>query len=473
MSNQPLADKSTFAAVALMLAVALAGCVGNAAPDQAGNAEDPGDTGTDTDANVTDDEGNTTGNGTVDIWDPDAQTNPNSTYHVHDYWGDKEEIVIAENVQVPSPTPQDWVVGSAQGLTVDRAGAIEFAIPIDTQADKPRYIYPGTSKIEIDLGWSGGEVTQAANEPRDSPAVLMCLNNYAFDPVDPCIQHYQRPDSFYQGFNASHAFDAPGTWVVEGDDQYGNDLLTPTTWDVPHTMKSQWRFALLAETCGPGIAQTRCVPPFDIESFTVTITIHRGKDIPLDPPHLDYYRDRDKITLLPQSTMDGDDVPVDCTQEQVGSYEMRTFTSWADQEFRDRKTPLCQFGGGLIRNLYLDERADSPVIPPGTDVVRVNLEWEQGSGDVPLHIGYRDAVTNWDAPWQFLLQEDGTCSGTSCTFDIPVNNQEADSLYALQSVWEFGVFVESRGQTSPTMPASSLNVQMSIEAAKSVSALQS
>lgn len=454
--------------VAALVLVLLAGCLGSAPAEETDIDDDQGE-------DVIDKNDTNT---SIDAWDPEA-INPNSTFHTHDYWESEEKIVIADQVTIPGPNEEAWVTDSANALTPVRGGVIEFAVPIDENREKPRYVYPGTEKMEVELDWTGGDLTQTAAETsqqigpvvRDQPAVLMCVNNEGVEPVSPCIQHFQQPDSPFQGINDSHAFSEPGTWVLEGDDMDGNDLFNPKTWDVPHTMKSKWRFAILAETCPPGTLQTRCLPAFDIDQFTVTVTIHRGEDLPLDPPHLDYYGDQETLTLLPESTLDGDDVPVDCSNEQAGGLDPRTTTLWFGEEYRDRKPPMCQLDGEMIRELYRDEVAEAPVVPPGTTIMRVQLDWDHSSlTDVQLHFGYRDAVTNWIDDWKFEYLTE-SCSGNSCTYDIAVNARNADSLYSFLSVWEWGVFLQSQGEDQPTAPANSLTVQASIEVATATSAL--
>lgn len=473
MSPRSSSPRTLLLVSATLIALLLAGCIGSAPAET-----DPGDDLPDED----DLPGNKTNNSTVDIWDPTAEQDPNSTFHVHDYWGDREEIVIAREITVPGPDPEDFAVSSAQKLSPQRSGLIEFAIPIDENAEQPKYVYPGTTKMEVELDWTvdpapvTDTLTQLTRQSdtglNDQSPVIMCVNNFAAEPTSPCIQHYRTPESPNQGFNDSKWFDEPGTWVMEGEDNTGSALFSPKTWDVPHTQKSKWRWALLAETCGQGIAKAGCLPAFDIEEFTIKMTIFRGRDLPMDPPHLDYYRDSDTVTLLPESTLDGDEVPIDCYNADVGSHDLRGTTLWAGEEFRDRKTPICSFGGSIIHGEYVKGTADAPVVPPSTEEVRFHMSWDDNAQDpVDLHIGYRDAMTNWDEEWNYLHQADGDCSGTDCTWTIGLDNaKHADSLYAVQSVWEFGIFIESQGQNQPTYPMDSLNVQASLVASETVSA---
>lgn len=448
--SAPLPSPSTGLGLTLtvLLTVLVAGCIGGASDTDV----DDGPVDNETDEPIE----NRTNGSQIEFPD-DAPFDPNSSLHPHDYWGNQEEIVIADRHQVEGfhhgYTVEKCTTG---GLACPPRGAREVAIPIDPEADKPTYVYPGTGKIEVSLDWEGANTFNV--EP------TLCVTNSGNSPLAVgCLARGQN-----QAYNASHTFSTPGeTWTMEGE-----PLISSQTWDVPHTLKSKWRFLLLAEQCAQeerGTFSAQCIPA-DIDTFYFSAKIVRGdQDLPLDPPHLDYYGGASSLVALPQTTLDDADHPLQGDCDQSGPV-IKPTTSWYSEQAREQETePLCQFrGGALFNKAYREEpEGRAPIIPPGTSLVEIELAWDAGD-DAPnapgVHLGYRDAATNWDEGW--TKPDPASCSGGTCTYELPIGNEEADSLYAIKSVWEFAVFPDIPEQ--PASPWDGISVDMSVTAHKEV-----
>lgn len=431
----------------VLLTLLVAGCIGGASDT---DVEDPVE-------NETNDSiKNQTNRSQIDFPD-DVPFDPNSSLHPHDYWGDRKQIAIAERHEVEGFGQHYITEKCTSGRACPPRGAREIAIPIDPQSDQPTYVYPGTGKMEVSLDWEGENTFGV--EP------VLCVTNSGQPAIrSGCLSWHDEN----QPFNASHRFSTPGeTWVIDSD-----ELLSPPTWDVPHTLKSKWRFAVIAEHClqdQRGPLSTHCIPA-DIDTFYFSATIFRGdEDLPLDPPHFDYYGDQESLVALPQTTLDADEhfMQGDCAVEEVAVLPL---TAWYSENLRQQNPDtLCQFTAGRLFWEAYDGQEDqgrTPVIPPGTSVVEVQLSWQTGQGapeEAGIHLGYRDAATNWDEGW---TKPEGDCSGSSCTYEIGISKKQADSLYALQSVWEFGIFADTADQPAP--PWNGISVDMSVTAHKEV-----
>lgn len=423
--------------VAMLVLVLLAGCIGGSGEqsvDPVDNASDD-----DLDLNVSN------GSGSQVVFNRSrVPTAENSTVHTHNYWDGSDTWTLIDGMEIEGFS-QEWVAQECQKrptATCPPAGRRQVVIPVKPDADRPNFVYPGTGKITFELDWDGSTqtpITVCSDSEGQLPAKIRCRDPESASGVQ--FQH--------------HTFEEPGTWTIEGP-----AVDKESRWDVPHTSKSKWRFVIHAETCGDEVVESgsllrRCYPETDISSFTVTLKVHRGdKEIPIEPPHLDFFQDRDKVTVLPMTELDR------CSQDGA---DMSTFWSWRASR-QDRDFPVCTFGSLDINPHYPDGDSDSPVIPPGTQVVRVTLEWSNDNSDPltsPLQLKYRSAAENWNEPWVAVPDGSTSCSGTTCTYEIPIENAKMpDSLYATRTVWEFGVFA-ANGPQDPQPPA--LNPTISAE----------
>lgn len=407
------------AAVCLMVATGLAGCVGGSGGST--NADDAGEVDdTDDPTNVTEVR-NKTKNSTIKVR-RGTDLDPNSTYHTHDSWGDRTEITILDPDRDDAATQTlDYQSFYSDCVPFCSNPTLVFDIPQRREGDDliANTVFQGTGKITLTLSWEG---QAAVGEPE------LCVTNDA-SPT-PC----GRADATFT-FSENGA-----TKTIE----YGSGLLTKETWDPPHARKSNWRFGVKPCETDRGA----CVPALQQTEFTLTVTIHRGdQNLPLDPPHFSFYGAKDKLTLL-----DG---------YLVDSGRVITVDDWYFQQRGSSKArPLWYIGRAQIADAGSEHR----VVAPGTAEMRVRVEWEDGQGDpeqTPLELRYLSASDPW-GDWQEPgdVQE---CEGnlTNCkVYTIAVSGLGADSLYATQTQWLWGLFMGEDGTPEGMMDAT---VEMSID----------
>lgn len=426
--------------VVVLVLTVLAGCIGGSGEqsvDAADNATDD-----DLDLNVSN------GSGSQVVFNrSNVPTAENSTVHTHDYWDGADTWTLIENAEYAGFSDQETVDECTYrpDATCPPAGAREVTIPVKPDADRPNFVYPGTGKITFELDWDGSAQT----------SITVCSNSQGHVPTG-CRNAEQQSGVEFQ----YHEFEEPGTWTLEGP-----AVDKEERWDVPHTSKSQWRFLILAEVCGDdtpagggSLLYQQCYPETGINAFTVSVKVHRGEqEIPIEPPHIDFFKDKDEVTVLPTTELD---------QCSTDGADLGPFWSWRAAR-NDRDSPICSFGSLDITPQYPDGGSESPVVPPGTSVVKVTLEWgNDNPGQAPsdLRLRYRSAAENWDEPWVEIPEGSANCSAGTCTYEIPIENAKMpDSLYATRTVWEFGVF-HANGDDDPQPPALNPTVSAKIVA---------
>lgn len=408
------------AAVFLMIATGLAGCVGGSGG--ATDADDADDVDDNEDpTNVTEVQ-NKTKNSTIKVR-RGTDLDPNSTYHTHDSWGDRTEITILDPDRDDAATQtidyQSFYADCVPFCNNDPT--LVFDIPQRKEGDDliANTVFQGTGKITLTLSWEG---QAAVGEP------TLCVTNDAA--VVPC----GNPD-------AEFTFSESGeTKTIE----FGGGLLGKESWDPPHARKSNWRFGV--KPCETQVGA--CTPALQQTDFTLTVTIHRGDhNLPLDPPHFSFYGAKDKLTLL-----DG---------YLLNSGRVLTADDWYFQERGSSKArPIWPITWEEISDAGSDHR----VVAPGTAEMRVRVEWEDGQGDpqeTPLELKYLSASDPW-GDWKEPgdVQE---CEGnlTNCkVYTIAVDGLGADSLYAIQTQWQWALFMGSGGSPEGMMDST---VEVSID----------
>lgn len=387
----------TLLLVLMLAAIPVAGCVGNTGAGPADQSEltDPAnDTGEDGERSGPDDV-NVSDNSTVEIKN-ETKFDPSSRVHPHDYWGDREEVVILDReVQV------DWAEEIRRDPHVlDNPKFVVDILPEEREGKN--FVFPGTGEIEITLSWSGGEGAKR----------LCVVNSGAF--------------SGFCDKGVSHWYERSGDlWTIDNATA-GGDFLTEETWDEPHSLKSDWRFEIwLCRQGGDAAFFNRCPADLDVDSFELTVTIARGgMDLPVDPPHFAFYEDNATITILDQVTLSG------------GPVQSNWFGQ-ADRQARGDSRAYWYVSGFELTNPPLDEHSEVPVVAWATQRLVATLEVDAlNSGPSPLVLNYRTASDPWSTEWN----EAGEPCSDTCIYEIPVDSVHADSPYALRTQWEFGIF---------------------------------
>lgn len=409
-------------ALVLLVTTGLAGCIGG----QSQTAQDTGPA--DVEPNVTaDNVKNFTNNSTVKV-ENDTEFDPSSTIHPHDYWDGRESVTLVdgETVQI------DWGQWTAEcALTASCHQAPKFMVDVPVDPEDPRFVYPGTGQVDVTLTWESEGLEQSAR----TLLPVVCLSNRAFVP------NCETDDL---STNDTHVYESPGeTWSISDD-----GIVNRQTADPPHALKSNWRF--LVRPCSDGSPSGQCypqlVPNVGMTQFTMTVTIHRAPgDLPVDPPHFAFYGEEDQLTVL--------------EGYKVASGAAKgTQQQWMSQNLRNDPLVLWRIGGAQIRAAEGLGQSEQPVIPFETLQVTAQIEWKTDTGG-DLELRYRTAADNWDDPWR-SVESASSCGDGCIDYTIPVTQEEADSPYALQTQWEFGIF--HTGDT-PT-PMSNYEVTLDITA---------
>lgn len=380
----------------VLISVSLSGCLGSG-----GNPAPTGDDRLSEDGNDSIDD--MTNNSTVKVTNR-TEFDPDSTVHVHDLWkGRKKVEIVDESVTLDWP---QWVEDCPSRVSCTDTPAFVVDVPVD--AEDPRYVYPGTGSLEAILTWD----SQGFDDAASGLAPMVCVTNRAYLP------NCQTDDL---STNTTHVYGTSGeTWTIDDP-----DVVNRHTMDPPHTLKSNWRFAVYP--CNSGEGNGDCYPPnVGMTSFTLEVTIQRGeRDLPRDPPHFAFYQDRTELDIL--------------EDHQVGSGTYKsTHQSWMARQEDESPSPLWRVAGPQIRLAFHQGSSDQPVIPIETWKVEAVLEWSS-EDQTQLGLGYRTAADGWQAPWT-RPEDPGSCGSGCLRYVMPVGDSETDSPYAHQTQWGFGVF---------------------------------
>ncbi|HWG91022.1 MAG TPA: hypothetical protein VNZ52_09275 [Candidatus Thermoplasmatota archaeon] len=335
--------------VLLLLAVPLTGCLNDEAPaeDAAPAAQDgANETAVDTGSPL-----DAVGSGGAD--------DPGSRAHKHDYWGGETQITIVDG---------DYDPGAEQPSVF--CGWYELEKPnkfhngcVFVQMGNGTIVYQGTSRMTVTATWSDPKTTGVALQYQDA-----------------------------------QAFHAEGIPLANG---VAHEIpVTLETADMAHARESKWMFVFVGSDAsgGSGILAA---------PIHVTITIHRGLDLPVDPPHPDFWGDKRVLDLgnttgtLPAETAD-----------------------------------FLVFSTGF-ESLTLPE---GTVVPPGTAKLDVHFYWKvkDPAPGVAYHI-----LPFWKSAqgpfWEAMRQNrsHGNPDSGEGYFEIEVTPQMTDSPYATLSQWRF------------------------------------
>lgn len=374
----------------LLVATALAGCIG-------GGSSSTVQDGNTTEEPVEDPEDNETlrNKSPVDVRE-DTKFSPNSTFHVHDYWGDQDRFTL-----VDADRAIDW-----QSRVRDRplgasSRAPRFTIDVPRGDDRPNLVYPGTGKIAMTLTWSGD----------DGISPRLCVTN-AGQSGNLCSVSQTR----------EFTFGSPGDKKVISREEDSKFLATETV-DPPHAIKSNWRFQVWL--CQEGYG-AQCLAATDVSSFQLSVAILRGNEsLPMDPPHFAFYGQRDQLSVLNETTV--------LSGQTDLNWPVRAYRS-----LRDEREPIWEAGGFELAN-WLPSAV--PVVPIRTEVLGVEVAWSTGTGS-SLEFGYKTAADPWKAGYQ--VPDSGSSCGEACVrYEIPLPTGEGavtDSPYAHQTQWRFAIF---------------------------------
>lgn len=286
--------------------------------------------------------------------------------HVHDYWeGASSVTLLDENVQVmvahnhlfDEPPREQHTHGCDETLASEsQGGSRKFSLPDGI------IVLPGTEKLSFLIDWTVPSVTG-----------LRLLYR-------PANQH----DLVDGGIVTS------GTAI--------DVVLTPEMADAGHATRTSWVFFL----CADGGA------PVNIAEGTVHVNLMalRAPEIPLEPPHPDWWGEATEIEL-------------------------------ANLTNATQALTVLNKGEGAWIHVPLDH---GRLIPPGTTRIHAHVTIEDGSlaaeaFAVQPILYYRDStVPEWVYKTATITQDD---------LHIDVDHNMADGVYARESNWDFWLRLSS------------------------------
>lgn len=403
----------------LLVAGPLAGCIGGTGSQEPGpSAAGPGDQGNL--SNATNETEQLRNKSVIEVRNG-TPTNPNSSFHPHDYWDVGEEHVLIDTTRTIDwgQYMQDCL--PREGLLCYEYPSFEVNVPIDTEDFEPNMVFPGTGRMNVTLEWES-----------QTPS---SLESSSGSPLQPgvCIVYTAQGSLWCEGAARGdiplHTFSEPGTWTITDPSHLNED-----TTDPPHSVKSDWRFKVWA--CNPPGGGVPCAAPnAGMTEFNLKVSIFRGeRDLPLDPPHFDFYGDRPSAALLEDYTVaadEGGQVPRHTLGEFYGSTQ-------------DEERVIWYVTAGTIATADQEDRSEIPIVAPGTQSMTVKVRWKNAQ-PIDLGLKYRTAMDNWHQPWR-IPQDPEDCSDDewSCeSYTIPVTELQQDTLYAQRTDWQWGISFQS------------------------------
>lgn len=170
-------------------------------------------------------------------------------------------------------------------------------------------------------------------------------------------------------------------------------------WDVPHARRSLWQFR---------INRLRWYD-HSTETVDVKITVHRtNRSLPLDPPHFDQFEGLDKKRLFSETYEDGDVAPL---LDEVRGFPVLRFP---------------RFGEAM------------DAVPWNAEKVHVKVTWAHTVPvPPPYQMRYKSAhdLSEQEA-------EPAQESDSSAVYVFQPTDEETDSQYAYNSLWEFTLYRE-------------------------------
>lgn len=219
-------------------------------------------------------------------------------------------------------------------------------------------------------------------------------------------------------------------FFAAGDLVKGTPLVLNTTesnCDVPHRQLSAWRFNLTGK---PGVEPTG-LPP-QVIHLTITATI--GRPLFIDPPHLDWWRDGETITIV-----DGASGELRTARTPAGNATVPTPTPTLPNATAPSVPPSAAPAPGAddVRTTYRVPVDAGRIVPEETQSLVVVLNWTSPSQDVKLALRYAENNYPSEGPMDILSDEPG-----SRIFVIEVAPSQTDTTYSNRTTWEFRVVPE-------------------------------
>lgn len=348
----------------VLLAPAFAGCVGGAKDEPGSEPLTPGSTSTGSGSGSTGGSTSTGAGGSGATATPPRPKSSAERWHFHDYWKNTPVITLLDaNLSLTPAVDANGVPG---------LGAL-VELPQGT------IVPPETGYLTLNVTWEG------------APGGAM---NLTYRPAD------------------------SNDFLPAGDLSNGIPFVLPTTesmCDVPHRQQSFWRFNLTAAVGG--------MPPAPMASkdLRFVITANIGRPLFIDPPHVNWWQDRQTIPLVEKTT---------------GEFQG---VSAADKNLTI-PNPLGGQPASVARPAAFTQPqrvsvSEGRIVPEGAKSVVVALTWK---ADAPpgakLKVAWSEGNAMTNGTMEVVAEGEG-----GRVFAIPLTPGQTDTTYSNRTTWEFRV----------------------------------
>ena len=317
-----------------------------------------------------------------------TETGAGGVDHHHDYWLGRDRVEIFATSAMMDPRPHAFGLGDTPA---PRYADVEFNMPPGA------LVFEGTSTLEFTVSNPRRHACDPTGATWD--AKNTCTDGSGFGtPALPTVPDPAPPQLklLYQ-----HASSGRDEWTDAGPLTWGTPLvlaLTPTMTDMPHATTSLWRYRVVSTT--PALDSTLV--------FDAAATIVRGGDVPLWPPHPDFY-----ATRASRVVYDG------ASSSAEGGQAGNLF-GFEDGLVQETPGRLISYG---TKSLHIWINVTGMRAAPGQEPTRWYLYFHNATGDWQA-AGLDDTVNT-------------TVDKKAYVFTVPVNDDGMDSPYAPDSRWEF------------------------------------
>lgn len=345
----------------VLLAPAFAGCVGGAKDEPGSEPLKPGSTSSGSGGSGSGSSSGS-GSGSTAVTPPKPKGSA-ERWHFHDYWKNTPVITLLD-------------ANLTLGPAVDANGVPGLGVLVELP--QGTIVPPETGYLTLNATWEG------------APGGAL---NLTYRPAD--------SNDFLPAGDLSNGL----PFVL---------LTTESMCDVPHRQQSFWRFNLTATPGG-----TPPAPP--AKDFRLVLTAHIGRPLFIDPPHVNWWQDRETIPLV---------------EKTQGEFQGAAV---ADKNLTVPNPLGAQPTSAARPSAFMEPQrvgvTPGRIVPEGAKSVVVALTWK---ADAPpgakLKVAWSEGNAMTNGTMDVVSEGEG-----SRVFAIPLTPGQTDTTYSNRTTWEFRV----------------------------------
>jgi hypothetical protein len=356
---------------------------------------------------------------------PTVARGPGYRPHIHDFWGDKTELVAIDGTAFEYHEPYDDTGPYSESFSryydTTTAGNVHPCVWTDSRDevyfnnrlmwfDEPtQLIVPGTAQIEVIIDWS------EANYPYHTDYALA-----------------------WAGANTSLYDESP--LITKGESFFVD--VAPKDWDSSHQSFSLWELYMCLDT-----ASDEDVPRLFVGEFTATVKLHRMEGpVPFEQAHPVFWPEDGKMIVIGET---------EGQKTLPESYSLSRST---------------------YNSVFVVRPDEGALVPPGTKQLLARIEWDPTCLAAPqpfaFSLTYRPANERfWDMknPDQMMRPQLEDQGANFREYLIQPEKVQVDQFYQSKSNWFFFINLEGDednwGYTSPC-PNTAIPVDVTVAAYK-------